>query len=153
MDSKNFLKPTPTERLLNRLLGVVAGLGVGPGYLHLLQVAGRKTGRLYRTPVNLMDVAGVTYLVAPRGDTQWVRNARKAPTIHLKRGRQLKEYRVREVGEERKPDLLKEYLERYAAQVQQYFSVEAGSPVESYIPVSQSYPVFELEEVISQDQA
>ena len=77
MDSKHYLKPTPTEHLLNRLLGVVAGLGVGPGYLHLLQVTGRKTGRIHKTPVNLMEVAGVTYLVAPRGDTQWVRNARK----------------------------------------------------------------------------
>ena len=151
MDSKNYLQPTPLEHLLNRLLGLVAGLGVGPGYLYLLQVAGRKTGRIYKTPVNLMEVAGVTYLVAPRGETQWVRNARKAPAIHLKRGRQFKEYRVREVGEERKPDLLKEYLERYASQVQRYFSVEAGSPVESYVPVSKSYPVFELEEIFSLD--
>ena len=39
---------------------------------------GRTTGKLHHTPVNLLTIEGTEYLVAPRGETQWVRNVRHA---------------------------------------------------------------------------
>jgi hypothetical protein len=70
-----FLEPKPVEKLFNRLFGFLVGLGFGLEHNYLLQVRGRKSGRVYSTPVNVLDVAGKRYLVAPRGRTQWVRNA------------------------------------------------------------------------------
>ena len=41
-----------------------------------LRVRGRTSGEWRTTPVNLLTLDGEQYLVAPRGETQWVRNLR-----------------------------------------------------------------------------
>ena len=51
----------------------------------VLVVRGRKSGDLRRTPVNLMELDGERYLVAPRGNTEWVRNVRAAGGAELHR--------------------------------------------------------------------
>ena len=78
MSVSSFQKPSAIERLFNRVFGFLVGLGLGLSHKYLLQVRGRKTGRLYSTPVNLLSVDGERYLVAPRGEAHWVRNARAA---------------------------------------------------------------------------
>src|SRR5712671_1904204 len=88
-----FRKPSPLEAFFNRALRLLVRLGMGPVYMQLLQVRGRKSGHVYSTPVNLLHVAGKPYLVAPRGNTQWVRNAEASGEILLKRGRQERKYR------------------------------------------------------------
>ena len=139
-----FQKPSAMEAAFNRALGFLVGLGIGPSYMWLLQVRGRKTGHVYSTPVNLLELGGKTYLVAPRGRTQWVRNAEAAGEITLKRGSTRKRFRLRALSDSEKPELLKAYLERYRSQVQRYFSVRAGSPAEAFRGVAGDYPVFEL---------
>jgi hypothetical protein len=70
-----FRKPGTIERWFNRLFGAVVGAGIGPSYVYQLEVTGRKSGRTYSTPVSIVDRNGKRFLVAPRGETQWVRNA------------------------------------------------------------------------------
>lgn len=137
-------KPSAVEAAFNRTLGFLVGLGIGPNYMRLLQVRGRNTGRTYSTPVNLLEFHGKTYLVAPRGRTQWVRNAEAAGEITLKRGATRGTFRLRAVGDGEKAALLKAYLEQYASQVQRYFSVQAGSAAEAFGAIASEYPVFEL---------
>ena len=48
---------------------------------------GRKTGQPHSTPVNPLEIDGVTYPVAPRGNTQRVRNLRAAGEGELHRPR------------------------------------------------------------------
>ena len=139
-----FLEPKPIEKIFNRAFGYLVGLGIGPAYMYLLQVRGRKSGRLYETPVNMLDVDGKRYLVAPRGRTQWVRNAEATGEITLKKGRSSQSFRLRPIPDAEKPELLKLYLERYVAAVQRYFTVKAGSPPEVFRNVAPNYPVFEL---------
>ena len=139
-----FRKPTPMEAAFNRMLGFLVGVGIGPSYMRLLQVRGRKTGRMYSTPVDLLELRGKTFLVAPRGRTQWVRNAEAAGEIMLKRGSTRQKYRLRALPDGEKPEILKAYLDRYASQVQRYFSVRAGSPPEAFREIAANYPVFEL---------
>jgi deazaflavin-dependent oxidoreductase (nitroreductase family) len=139
-----FLEPKPIEKIFNRAFGYLVGLGIGPAYMYLLQVRGRKSGRLYETPVNMLDVAGKPYLVAPRGRTQWVRNAEATGEITLKRGRSTQTFRLRPISDAEKPAFLKLYLERYVTAVQRYFSVKAGSPSEAFREVAPHYPVYEL---------
>lgn len=139
-----FLEPKPIEKIFNRAFGYLVGLGIGPGYMYLLQVRGRKSGRLFETPVNLLDLEGKRYLVAPRGRTQWVRNAEAAGEITLKKGRSRQSFRLRPIPDADKPELLKLYLDRYATAVQRYFSVKAGAAPEAFREIAANYPVFEL---------
>ena len=140
----SFRKPSLLEAFFNRALGFLVGLGIGPSYMQLLQVRGRKTGRLYSTPVNMLQVAGKPYLVAPRGRTQWVRNAEATGEILLKRGRQQRKHRLQPVPDVEKPEILKLYLDIYKSQVQRYFPVPAGSPPAAFRETATNYPVFEL---------
>lgn len=84
-------------------------------------------------------------LVAGRGSTQWVRNAVASGTVSFKKGWRFEEFRIYAVpDEEKQPEILKAYLDRFNLTVQRYFPVPAGSPAESVRPFAARYPVFEL---------
>src|SRR3546814_1928404 len=46
----------------------------------ILEVVGRRSGEPRRTPVNPLPLDGERYLLAPRGETEWVRNIRVTGT-------------------------------------------------------------------------
>ncbi len=139
-----FRKPTAVEAFFNRTFGFLIGLGIGPGHIYLLQVRGRKSGKLYSTPVDLLQLNGKRYLVAPRGRTQWVRNAEVAGEVTLKKGSKIQKYRLRAIANPDKPEILKAYLDSFKREVQQYFPIPAGSPAQDFAAVAESYPAFEL---------
>jgi deazaflavin-dependent oxidoreductase (nitroreductase family) len=139
-----FKAPTGFEAFFNRVMGALAGLGLGPKFIYLLQVRGRKSGKIFSTPVNLMEVNGKQILVAPRGRTQWVRNAEAAGEIVLKRGSFRRNFGLRVIADPDKPELLKTYVDRYASAVQKFFPVAAGSAAEAFRGMAGNYPVFEL---------
>jgi hypothetical protein len=60
-----FRQPTAIEKFFNRALGALIGLGLGPSHIYLLEVRGRKSGKLYTTPVDPLELKGKRYLVAP----------------------------------------------------------------------------------------
>ena len=142
--SNSFLQPTLVERLLNRSLGALVRLGIGPAHMFLLAVRGRRSGRVYSTPVDLLVVGDKVYLVAPRGSTQWTRNAAASGEVTLRRGRHATQYGVRVQSDAEKPPILRAYLDRFRREVQRFFPVSAGSPAEAFLPLSPQYPVFEL---------
>jgi deazaflavin-dependent oxidoreductase (nitroreductase family) len=139
-----FRAPTATERVFNRVFGFLVGIGLGFSYNHLLQVRGRKSGRLYSTPIDLLELGGKRFLVAPRGRTQWVRNAEAAGEVTLKKGRVRQRFRLRPIPGADKPEILKAYLDNFSGAVQRYFPVPAGSPAHAFADLTQSYPAFEL---------
>jgi deazaflavin-dependent oxidoreductase (nitroreductase family) len=139
-----FRAPTPLERVFNRVFGFLVGLGIGFSHNYLLQVRGRKSGRLYSTPVDLLELGGKRFLVAPRGRTQWVRNAEAAGEVTLKKGRMRQQFRLRPIPNADKPEILKAYLDKFKREVQRYFPVRAGSPAQAFAELTQSYPAFEL---------
>ncbi len=140
----DFLEPSPLERVFNRVFGVLVGLGLGLRHNYLLQVRGRRTGRVYSTPVNVLELTGQRFLVAPRGRTQWVRNAEAAGEVVLEKGRTRERFRLRPVPREEKPAILSAYLDRFRPTVQRYFPVPAGSGPEALANLADRYPVFEL---------
>jgi hypothetical protein len=73
-----------------------------------------------------------------------VRNAEASGRIALKRGSWRREFTVRAVPDDQKPELLRKYLDRFKLTVQRYFPVPAGSSVDAFIPLASRYPVFEL---------
>lgn len=144
-----FRPPTPLEKAFNRAYGFLVGLGLGFSYNYLLQVRGRKSGKLYSTPINRLEQNGKQYLVAPRGRAQWVRNAEAAGEITLKRGSWRQNFRLRSLDENEKLEILKAYLDTFKREVQGYFPVPAGSPREAFIAIADNYPAFELLPVAS----
>jgi len=139
-----FRAPSAGERFFNRIFGYLVGFGLGFHYNYLLQVRGRKSGKLYSTPIDLLELNGKRFLVAPRGRTQWVRNAEAAGEITLKRRSFRQNFRLRTLFEAEKPAVLKAYLDGFRREVQRYFPVPAGSPPEAFLPLLEKYPAFEL---------
>jgi deazaflavin-dependent oxidoreductase (nitroreductase family) len=139
-----FRPPTAMERAFNSFFGFLVGLGLGLKHNYLLQVRGRKSGKLYSTPIDLLEMEGKRFLVAPRGHTQWVRNAEAAGEVTLKKGSFRQRFRLRPIPDAEKPLLLKAYLNRFKTTVQRYFPVVAGSDAQAFESVAANYPVFEL---------
>jgi deazaflavin-dependent oxidoreductase (nitroreductase family) len=139
-----FREPNAFERFFNKAFGVIVGWGLGPRDYYLVQVRGRRTGRVYATPVNVVELQGIRFLVAPRGRTQWVRNAEAAGEVHLKRGSTRQRFRIRAVADREKLPVLRTYLDRFGRVVQRYFPVPAGAPLEAFAAIAERYPVFEL---------
>jgi len=121
--------PTAIEAIFNRVFAWFVGVGLAPAPFYVLDVLLRGDRR---------------YLVAPRGHTQWVRNAKASGTVTLRRGRIADRYILREVEGREKAEVLKAYLETFRRQVQRFFPVPAGSPAEQFVPLADRYPVFEL---------
>ena len=139
-----FRAPSAIEALFNRTFGFLVGLGIGPKFIYLLQVRGRKSGKIYSSPVNVMEIGGKQILVAPRGRAQWVRNAEAAGEITLKRGGYRRQFGLRPIADAGKAEILKEYLDRYASAVRKFFPVPPGSAAEAFRDIAGNYPVFEL---------
>jgi len=140
----DFDKPTAVDRTFTRVFGVLLTLGIGLAHNYLLEVRGRKTGRIYATAVDVLTLNGQRFLVAPRGRTQWVRNAEAGCGVRLRKGRHTEDVRLRRVPDEQKPEVLKAYLDRFKLSVQRYFPIPAGSPVADFTSLVDRYPVFEL---------
>lgn len=140
-----FREPSATERVFNKVFGLLVGLGLGLRHNHLLEVTGRRTGRRHATPVNVLELNGRRWLVAPRGRTQWVRNVEVSRTAVLRRGQRWERVRLRPVADADKAPILAAYLDRFRTTVQRYFPVPAGAPPAELARIAARYPVFELE--------
>jgi deazaflavin-dependent oxidoreductase (nitroreductase family) len=139
-----FMRPSFAARIVNRLYGWITTIGFGLPNSYVLQVSGRKTGKIRSVPVNLLSYNGKLFLVATRGHTQWSRNALAGSKVTLKRGRLRTEFRLRVVLDAEKPKILKAYGTRFRRMSGRFFPVPAGSPSASFAPFADRYPVFEL---------
>ena len=122
---------------------VVVPLGFGPANTYLLTVPGRKSGRRYTTPVTLVEHGGERWLVAPYGERSWVKNARAAGWVELKRGGSAQRIDVSELPPEERGAILCEYVERVPI-VAKFFDAERGAPVEAFAAEADRHPVFRL---------
>ncbi len=141
---REFRTATQAEQFFNRAFGFLVGLGLSPSYNYLLEVKGRKSGKIYSTPVNLHEVNGKQFLVAPRGRTQWVRNAEVSGEITLKKRGRRRSYKLRALADSEKPEILKSYLVRYGSMVQRFFAIQPDAPLEAFAQIASGYPAFEL---------
>src|SRR3954454_66894 len=73
-----------TRNIFNPLVRRFARWGVSYRGTRELAGVGRTSGQVRTTVVNLLDLEGRQYLVAPRGNTQWVRNVRAAGRAELR---------------------------------------------------------------------
>jgi hypothetical protein len=147
MNAKSYLKPSTVERIFGRVLAFLVWIGLIRGHFYVLEVRGRKSGRTFTLPVDPIEFAGHRYLVCARGNSNWVRNARTAGEVVLARAMRRRRYAVREVPPGMRSPILKTYLDRFAGEVQRFFPVPKGSPVEAFDDLAPRYPVFELQPI------
>jgi deazaflavin-dependent oxidoreductase (nitroreductase family) len=132
-----------TRNVFNRMVAGCTRLGISVWGSRILEVRGRKSGEPRRTPVNMLTFDGTTYLVAPRGHTQWVRNLRVAGEGDLLLGRKRERFDASEVPDAEKEPILRAYLERWKWEVGQFFGgVGADSPSEELRRIAPDHPVF-----------
>ncbi len=143
-EAVRFEKPTAIETLFGKALLALLRIGIGPAHMRVLEVRGRKSGATFSLPIDLLQHEGKLYLVAPRGRTQWVRNVEAAAEITLRRGSTSQSYSTRTLSDAEKPAVLKGYLDSFPREVQRFFPVPAGSPVDRFAELSSRYPAFEL---------
>jgi deazaflavin-dependent oxidoreductase (nitroreductase family) len=130
-------------RLVNSLFRTLTGLGLGASYRQILTVPGRKTGRLYSTPVDVIELNGQQWLVAGYGPANWVANARAAGEVTLSRGRQSHHFEV----EETVPAAAVPVLRRYMSEIhvtRAYFDANPDSTDEEVAAELPRHPVFRL---------
>ncbi len=134
-----------TAHVFNPLVAAVTGMGVSLMGSRVLEVTGRSSGKPRRTPVNLLSFDGERYLVAPRGETQWVRNLRASGQGRLLLGRRGERFAAVEVGDEQKPPILRAYLKRWKAEVGVFFDgVGPDSSEQQLQAQAPKHPVFRL---------
>ena len=135
-----------TRNVMNRLMNGMTRLGVSVRGSRVLEHRGRTTGRLHHTPVNLLTVERTRYLVAPRGETQWVRNVRHAGghlVLILGRRRQL--CTATEVPVSDSVPILRDYLRRWKFETGMFFDgVSPDSTDAEWAAVAARHPVFAL---------
>lgn len=129
------------DRVGNAIFSLLARAGIGPA--HLLTTRGRKTGRLRTNPVILVELDKQRWLVAPYGAVSWVVNARAAGRVTLRRGRERRDYSIRELSPTQSGPVLKRYI-RIAPATRPYFQASKGSPAEDFAAEAHRHPVFEL---------
>jgi deazaflavin-dependent oxidoreductase (nitroreductase family) len=144
--SDHFQRPDWfTRNVFNRIVALFTRLGLSVAGSRVLEVNGRKSGEPRRTPVNLLDYEGERYLVAPRGNTQWVRNLRAAGTGRLFLGRRAQTFTAIEVPVEDRPPILRAYLKKWKWEVGQFFEgVGPDAPDEDVARIAAARPIFKL---------
>jgi hypothetical protein len=109
----------------------------------VLTVAGRTSGTPRSVPVNLMPLDRERYLVAPRGVTQWVRNARAAEIAELRVGRRVETVRLVEVPVDQRVPVLRVYLDRWGWEVGRFVEgLSARSTDAELAAAAPGMPVF-----------
>ena len=135
------------RRALNALVRPLARVGLTGQRTHLLTVPGRKTGKRWSTPVSLVQAGNERWLVAPFGDRNWVKNARAAGTVELRRGRRRETMSVVELSPEDAVPVLKRYYE-LGRVTRPFFDVTLRSGDEEWLAEAPRHPVFHLERTI-----
>jgi deazaflavin-dependent oxidoreductase (nitroreductase family) len=134
-----------TRNVFNRVIAGATRLGISVWGSRVLQVRGRTTGELRETPVNLLTLEDQTYLVAPRGETQWVRNLRVANEGGLRLGKRVEAFRAEELPDVDKTEILRAYLRRWKMEVGVFFDgVDANSSEEELQRIAPKHPVFRI---------
>ena len=132
-----------TLRTFNSTVAWLTRRGISVWGSRVLYVRGRTSGQWRSNPVNVLTYEGRRYLVAPRGQTQWVRNLRAAGGGELRVGRRVETFTATELADADKPAVLREYLRRWKFEVGVFFDgVDAKATDAKLLEIAPGHPVF-----------
>jgi deazaflavin-dependent oxidoreductase (nitroreductase family) len=131
--------------VFNGIVGWFAAIGFPVAGSRVLAVRGRSSGEWRTTPVNPLRVGADRYLVAPRGEAQWVRNIRVAGGGELRRGRRAEAFAVAEVADADKLPILREYLRVFGWEVGRFFEGVTARATDAELErIAPGFPVFRI---------
>ncbi len=137
--------PNLAARTANALIRWLAEAGISIAGTRALRVRGRKTGKRRGIVVNMLTVDGRDYVVSPRGNTQWARNARIAGVVEMGPRWRSRQVRISEVADAAKPPLLQRYLDRWYWEVKGHIGgLTPQSTDDDMRAAAPSIPVFEI---------
>jgi deazaflavin-dependent oxidoreductase (nitroreductase family) len=140
-----YVRPGRSTNVFNEAVAAMTRAGVSIWGSRILAVRGRKSGEWRTIPVNPLTLNGERYLVAPRGETQWVRNMRAAGGGELRVGRRTEPFTATELADPDKPPVLRAYLKRWKLEVGVFFDgVGADAPEAKLLEIAPGYPVFRI---------
>jgi deazaflavin-dependent oxidoreductase (nitroreductase family) len=132
-------KPPPDWMV--RLNVALLRRGLSVGSQHLLSVRGRKSGVERATPVSLVTVEGIRYIVAAFAEADWVKNVRAAGAGSLGRGHDQEAVRLVELAERERGPVLRAFLTQVRGGVRFFDSADPETVVAS----AGRYPVFRVD--------
>ena len=134
------------RKTLTPFLNLLMRLGISAWGSRVLEHRGRRSGTPHHTPVNLLTVDEKDYLVAARGETEWVRNVRAADgDLTLILGRHRQSRTATEVPMEARAEILRAYLRRWKFEVGMFFEgVGPDSTDAEFASIAERHPVFVL---------
>lgn len=135
-----------TRNVFNRLVLLLSRRGLSFWGSREMRVRGRVSGLWRTTPVNVLSHEGDRYLVAPRGETDWVRNLRVSRVGELWLGKACERFAAEEIADEdEKVAVLQAYLKRWKLEVGVFFDgVDATSSRVEIQQIAPNHPVFRL---------
>lgn len=127
--NKKYLRPGfLLTKIINPLL-------IKLNMIPVLTVKGRKSGKWIKTPVTPIEYENETYLVAPRGETQWVRNLRKENNGKLTIKGKKRDFNAVEISGSLQKLVVMFYQKQVTITKSQF----------NLLPDPQDHPVFKLE--------
>jgi hypothetical protein len=138
-------RPNRVARLLDRFTAAVSARGVGPEYLVVLEVPGRRSGRIVSLPLVVAAVDGERYLVSMLGEeANWVRNVRATGgEAALRHGRREEVHLEEVVAPDRRAPVLKSYLKR-ASNASAHVPIDKDAPLAEFERLAPHFPVFRI---------
>jgi deazaflavin-dependent oxidoreductase (nitroreductase family) len=135
-----------THRVFNPFVRWLTRRGLSLRGSRELRVAGRSSGLVRTTVVNLLEFDGRRYLVAPRGTTEWVRNLRAANGAgELRVGRRIDSIHAHELDDADKAPVIRAYLKKWKWEVGQFFEGLSVDATDAEIAeVAPGFPVFSI---------
>jgi len=136
-----------------RLAPFLVSHGIGPAYVVVLEVPGRRSGVIRRIALVKARYQGNDYLVALAGESEWVRNVRSADGQVVIGRRQRRAARLVEVPPAGRPPIIRAYLLRSSRQpsspavqheAQLYFGLSGAPSVEEISPLRSTTRYFRL---------
>jgi deazaflavin-dependent oxidoreductase (nitroreductase family) len=134
-----------TLHLVNPLVKGLHHLGIGVQGSQTLALPGRKSGEIRTNPVNPFELDGHTYILSPRGNTQWVRNLRAAGGEgELRSGRKARRFHAQEVPDSEKLPLMRLYMDKWSWEVKGFLGIDADASDEEIERILPDHPAFRL---------
>jgi hypothetical protein len=130
-------------KVANRLNIALLSRGIGPATQRVLTITGRTSGQPRRTPIALVSVQGVSYIVAGYPSSDWVRNARVAHRGTLSRGSTSTPVQLVEVPIEQRPPVLREFL-RTVRGGRSFLTVDARATDDELVAAAPGHPIFRI---------
>jgi len=140
-----YVKPTRFDALFNRAVRRLVRMGISVWGARDLRLKGRTSGQVRSNVVNLLELDGEQFLVAPRGTTEWVKNLRAAGGGELRVGRRAELFEADELPDSEKGPILRAYLKRWKWEVGRFFEgIGTDSSDADLAAIAPGFPVFRI---------